>query len=107
MSLLAASVNTLRRFSMRRLAPLAFIACAVVALPSLVRAQSISPEPSSPATVVTASVQAPAAGPTLDGATVGIRHTTAQSATTPTNATPAVRHGDQATALMIVGGAAF
>ena len=92
---------------MRRLAPLAFIACAVVALPSIVRAQSISTEPSSPATIVTASVQAPAAGPTLDGATVGIRHTTGQSATTPTNATPAVRHGDPSTALMIVGGAAF
>lgn len=92
---------------MSRLAPLALLTCAILALPSISRAQSLSTEPSSPATVVTASVQAPTAGPTLDGATVGIRHSVDQSATTPTNATPAVRHGDQSTALMIVGGAAF
>ena len=92
---------------MRRLAPLAFLACAAIALPSVSRAQSFASDQSSPATVVTASVQAPAAGPTLDGATIGIRHTDAQATTTPTNATPAVRHGDQSTALMIVGGAAF
>jgi len=92
---------------MRRLAPLAFLTCALVALPSVSRAQGISTEPSSPALVVTASVQAPAAGPTLDGATVGIRHNDSQSVTTPTNATPAVRRGDQSSALMIVGGAAF
>ena len=92
---------------MRRLAPLALLTCAILALPSISRAQSLSTETSSPATVVTASVQAPTAGPTLDGATVGIRHSADQSATTPTNATPAVRHGDQSSALMIVGGAAF
>lgn len=92
---------------MRRLAPLALIACAALVLPSVSHAQSFSTEQASPATVVTASVAAPAAGPTLDGATVGIRRTADQATTTPTNVTPAVRHGDQATALMIVGGAAF
>jgi hypothetical protein len=92
---------------MRRLAPLALLACAAFALPSVSHAQSFSTEQPSPATVVTASVAAPSAGPTLDGATVGIRHSADQATTTPTNATPAVRHGDQATALMIVGGAAF
>ena len=98
---------------MRRLAPLALLACAVVAMPSVSRAQSLSADQSSPApalapaTVVTASVNAPTAGPTLDGATVGIRHAAEQSAATPTNATPAPRRGDQPTALMIVGGAAF
>jgi len=92
---------------MRRLAPLALLACAALALPSIARAQSITTEPASPATVVTATVEAPTAGPTLDGATVGIRHTDSQATTSPTNATPAPRHGDQPTALMIVGGAAF
>jgi len=92
---------------MRRLAPLALLTCAVLALPAVSRAQDITTEPSSPATVVTASVPAPAAGPTLDGATVGIRHSVDQASATPTNATPAVRRGDQSTALMIVGGAAF
>ena len=92
---------------MRRFARLALLSCAVLALPSISRAQSISAEPSSPATVVTASVNAPTAGPTLDGATIGIKHTDAQATTAPTNATAAPRHGDQPTALMIVGGAAF
>lgn len=92
---------------MRRLAPLALLACAALALPSVSRAQSIAADQPSPATIVTASVDAPAAGPTLDGATVGIRHAAEQSVTSPTNATPAARRGDQPTALMIVGGAAF
>jgi hypothetical protein len=92
---------------MRRLAPLALLACAALALPSVSRAQSLSADQSSPATVVTASVNAPVAGPTLDGATVGIRHNDVQATTTPINATPAARRGDQPTALMIVGGAAF
>jgi len=91
---------------MRRLAPLALLACAALALPSVSHAQSLSAD-QSPATVVTASVAAPTAGPTLDGATVGIKHNAEQAVTTPTNATPAPRHGDQPTALMIVGGAAF
>lgn len=89
---------------MRRLAPLAFLA--FLALPSLSSAQELLADQPSPATVVTASVNAPAAGPTLDGATVGIRHAD-QAATTPTNATPAPRRGDQSATLMIVGGAAF
>ena len=92
---------------MRRLAPLALLACAALALPSVSRAQSLSPDQPSAPTVVTASVNAPVAGPTLDGATVGIKHNDAQATTTPTNATPAARRGDQPTALMIVGGAAF
>ena len=92
---------------MRRLAPLALLACAALVLPGVVRAQNLAPEQSAPTPVVTASVAAPAAGPTLDDATVGIHHTVAQTATTPTNATPTVRRGDQPTALMIVGGAAF
>ena len=92
---------------MRRLAPLALLACAALVLPGVVRAQNLAREQSAPTPVVTASVAAPAAGPTLDDATVGIHHTVAQTATTPTNATPTVRHGDQPTALMIVGGAAF
>src|SRR5690349_16158007 len=99
--------TTLWRHYMRRLAPLALLSCAILVLPSVSRAQSLSTEPSAPATVVTASAQAPTAGPTLDGATVGIRHSVDQATTTPTNATPAPRHGDQPTALMIVGGAAF
>jgi len=92
---------------MRRLAPLALLACAALVLPSVAHAQNLAPEQAAPTTVVTASVAAPTAGPTLDDATVGIKHTTAQTATAPTNATPAVRRGDQPTALMIVGGAAF
>jgi hypothetical protein len=93
---------------MRRLVPLALVVTAALSMSSIAGAQSISTEqPSRPATVITASVQAPSAGPTLDGATVGIRHDATQSSTTPTNATPAVHHGDQPTALMIVGGAAF
>ena len=92
---------------MRRLAPLAFLTCAALALPSISHAQSLAADQSSPATVVTASVEAPTAGPTLDGATVGIRHAAEQTVASPTNATPAARGGNQATALMIVGGAAF
>ena len=92
---------------MRRLAPLALLACAALTLPSVSRAQSLSADQPSPATVVTASVNAPVAGPTLDGATVGIKHNDVQATTTPINATPAARRGDQPTALMIVGGAAF
>lgn len=95
---------------MRRLAPLALLVTAALSMSSIAGAQGITTDQSSqpaPATVVTASVQAPSAGPTLDGATVGIRHDATQSATTPTNATPAVRRGDQPTALMIVGGVAF
>lgn len=92
---------------MRRLAPVALLACAILALPRVSHAQSLA-EQAAPAPVVTASVDAPAtAGPTIDDATVGIKHTAAQTATAPTNATPAVRHGDQATTLMIVGGAAL
>ena len=95
---------------MRRLAPLAFIVTAALSMSSIAGAQDIATQQQSqpsPATVVTASVQAPAAGPTLDAATVGIHRDATQSATAPTNATPAVHHGDQPTALMIVGGAAF
>ena len=92
---------------MRRLAPLAFIVTAALSMSSIAGAQDIATASQpSPATIVTASVQAPAAGPTLDAATVGIHRDATQSATTPTNATPA-RHSDQPTALMIVGGAAF
>ena len=94
---------------MRRLAPLAFIVTAALSMSSIAGAQEITtqqPSQPSPAAVVTASVQAPAAGPTLDAATVGIHRDATQSTTTPTNATPA-RHSDQPTALMIVGGAAF
>ena len=91
---------------MRRLAPLAFIVTAALSMSSIAGAQDITTQQPSPAAVVTASVQAPAAGPTLDAATVGIHRDATQSATTPTNATP-VRRGDQPTALMIVGGVAF
>ena len=92
---------------MRRFAPLVLLACAALALPTVSHAQSLSADQPSPATVVTASVNAPVAGPTLDGATVGIKHNDVQATTTPVNATPAARRGDQPTALMIVGGAAF
>ena len=91
---------------MRRLAPLAFIVTAALSMSSVAGAQDITTQQPSPAAVVTASVQAPAAGPTLDAATIGIHRDATQSATTPTNATP-VRRGDQPTALMIVGGVAF
>ena len=91
---------------MRRLAPLAFIVTAALSMSSIAGAQDITTQQPSPAAVVTASVQAPAAGPTLDAATIGIHRDATQSATTPTNATP-VRRGDQPTALMIVGGVAF
>ena len=92
---------------MRRIAPLFILAAGILLAPSISSAQDIATsDQASSALVVTASVDAPA-GPTLDGATVGIRHQVDQPATTPTNVAPAVRHGDQATTLMIVGGAAF
>ena len=92
---------------MRRLVPLFVLVCAALVLPSAARAQTVASAQSSSMPVVTASVQAPS-GPTLDDATVGIRHSADQSATTPANVgAPAVRHGDQATTLMIVGGAAL
>ena len=87
---------------MRRIAPL-FVLAAALVLPGAARAQSFSTGSVSPAPVVTASVDAPV-GPSLDGATVGIR----RNATVETNHADvgaAVRHGDQATVLMIVGGA--
>ena len=87
---------------MRRIAPL-FVLAAALALPSAARAQSFSTEPASPAPVVTASVDAPV-GPSLDGATVGIRHNVAVT-TNHADVGAAVHHGDQATVLMIVGGA--
>lgn len=92
---------------MRRIAPLFILAAGTLLAPSISSAQDIATNDQAPsALVVTASVDAPA-GPTLEGATVGIRHQVDQATTTPTNVAPAVRHGDQATALMIVGGAAF
>jgi hypothetical protein len=91
---------------MRRIAPLFVLAAAVLLAPGISRAQGISTAEPSSAPVVTASVAAPA-GPTLDAATIGIRHSTDDAVTSPANVGPAVRHGDQATALMIVGGAAF
>ena len=90
---------------MRRIAPLFVLAAAALLAPSFARAQDVAVTEPSSVPVVTASVAAPA-GPTLDAATIGIRHS-ADAATTTTNVGAAVRHGDQSTALMIVGGAAF
>jgi hypothetical protein len=91
---------------MRRLALLFVLAAAALLAPNVARAQDIAaPDPSS-VPVVTASVAAPA-GPTLDAATIGIRHSADDAAKSAANVGAAVRHGDQSTALMIVGGAAF
>lgn len=89
---------------MRHIAPLLVLAAAVFALPSVTRAQSFSTEQVSPAPVVTASIASPA-GPSLDDATVGIRHNSAAVATNHADVGAAVRHGEQSTVLMIVGGA--
>ncbi len=91
---------------MRRLVPLCLLVGAALLVPVTSRAQDIAALQSSSAPVVIASIDAPA-GPTLDNATVGIRHSTAQSATPANVGAPTVRHGDQATTLMIVGGAAL
>ena len=92
---------------MRRLAPLFILAAGALLVPSISRAQDIAIASQAPAALeLSASVAAPS-GPTLDDATVGIRHAPAQSAHHSANVGAAVRHGDQATALMIVGGAAF
>jgi hypothetical protein len=91
---------------MRRFAPLFILAAGALLVPSVARAQDIATGQAPSALVVTASVAAPA-GPTLDGATVGIRHSAEQGTTGPANVGAAVRRGDQSTALMIVGGAAF
>jgi hypothetical protein len=91
---------------MRRIATLFILAAGALLVPSVSRAQSVAGEQARSAFVVTASVAAPG-GPTLDGATVGIRHSAEQGVTQPANVGAAVRHGDQSTAFMIVGGAAF
>jgi hypothetical protein len=91
---------------MRRIAPLFVLAAAALLAPRVSRAQDISTAAPSAVPVVTASVAAPA-GPTLDAATIGIRHSADDAATSTANVGAAVRHGDQSTALMIVGGAAF
>ena len=91
---------------MRRIAPLFILAAGALLVPVTSRAQDVAIDQAPSALIVTASVAAPA-GPTLDAATVGIRHSAEQGATEPANVGAAVRHGDQSTALMIVGGAAF
>ena len=90
---------------MRRIAPL-FVLAAALLVPVASRAQSLTAGQPATTPVAVASVAAPA-GPTLDDATVGIRHSTSQAVADPTNVGAAVRHGSQPTALMIVGGAAF
>ena len=91
---------------MRRIATLFILAAGALLVPSVSRAQNVIGEHASSAFVVTASVAAPA-GPTLDGATVGIRHAADEGTTRSANVGAAVQHGNQSTALMIVGGAAF
>ncbi len=91
---------------MRRIAPLFILAAGALLVPSVSRAQAMPTDRSPSALVVTASVAGPI-GPTLDGATVGIRHSVDQAATAPANVGAAVQNGTSSTALMIVGGAAF
>jgi hypothetical protein len=92
---------------MRRIAPLFVLAAAALLAPSVSRAQDIATtETSSSTPVVTASVAAPV-GPTLDAATIGIRHSADDAAKSTANVGAAVSNGNQSTALMIVGGAAF
>lgn len=91
---------------MRRIASLFVLASAALLAPRVSRAQDITPGERSSAPVITASVAAPG-GPTLDAATIGIRHPADDAAATSANVGAAVRRGDQSTALMIVGGVAF
>jgi hypothetical protein len=92
---------------MRRIAPLFILAAGALLAPSISRAQDVAIAEQSPAAFVETASASASSGPTLDGATVGIRHASEQRVTNAANVGAAVHHGDQATALMIVGGAAF
>ena len=95
---------------LRRLGPIALLALVFIAAPRAGRAQEVATAPATaldqPEGVVSATVTAPpAVGPTLDGATVGFRHTSTQTVHAPV--TVAAARATNSTALMIVGGAAF
>jgi hypothetical protein len=91
---------------MRRIAPLFVLAAAALFAPRISRAQGMTTSEPSAVPVVTASVAAPS-GPTLDATTIGIHHSADEAVTSRADVGAAVRHGNQPTALMIVGGAAF
>ena len=88
---------------LRRFALVTLTALAALALPRAARAQEITvPAPAQPV------VTTPAAGPSLDAAAVGVR--AEQNVQIPVKGTvvaQARRGTNDATALMIVGGAAF
>ena len=92
---------------MRRLAPLALVALAAITLPRATRAQELATPAVAPATETpAASAQPLPAGPTMDGATVALKRQSSEQ-TLKAPVVVASQHTDKATALMIVGGAAF
>lgn len=92
---------------LRRLAPLALVALAAITLPRATRAQELATPAVAPATATpTASAQPAPAGPTMDGATVALKRQASEQSLKPP-VVMASQRTDKATALMIVGGAAF
>jgi hypothetical protein len=108
---------------LRRSGSIALLAVVLIAAPRALRAQEVVTAPTLAPTALPAVTDTPAeqpavvsdapvvteraAGPTLDGATVGFRHTTQTTQSTHAPVTVAAARGSNSAALMIVGGAAF
>ena len=94
---------------LRRLAPFALAAVAAIALPRASRAQDlVTPTTETAPAAQPAPALTPAAGPTMDNATVTLKRPSSESQSAKAPVVVARRGtGDQSTALMIVGGAAF
>ena len=107
---------------LRRSGSIALLAFVLIAAPRALRAQEVVTAPTlaptalpavdAPAALPATQSDAPvvterAAGPTLDGATVGFRHTTQATQSAHAPVTVAAARGSNSAALMIVGGAAF
>lgn len=93
---------------LRRLAPFALVALAAIALPRVSRAQELAtPSTETATTAQPAAHPAAPAGPTIDNATVTLKRQGSEQSMNAPVVMARRGTGDQATALMIVGGAAF
>lgn len=90
----------------RRLAAIATFAIAALVLPSSSGAQELANPSVTPVTLSVADL--PVAGPTMDGTAIAFQQRDQQATARPTVVVAQARRGGtNATALMIVGGAAF
>ncbi|HEX2780098.1 MAG TPA: hypothetical protein VHM30_11395 [Gemmatimonadaceae bacterium] len=93
---------------LRRLAPFALVALAATALPRVSRAQELAtPSTETVTTTQPAAQPAAPAGPTIDNATIALKRQADEQSMKAPVVMARRGTGDQATALMIVGGAAF